>query len=471
MKAAEADRSGQDAGLTARLTARFRGASLTARVLRSSGFATFGFAASQLIRLASNLILTRLLFPEAFGMMAIVMILMQGLTMFSDVGTTPAILQSKRGDDPAFLNTAWTINVARGFVLCAVAMALAHPLAWFYEAPLLAPLIMVSSLTLVVQGLLPTKMQSAQRHLRLGRMTLLDIVTQLAGIATAVALALWLQSAWALVWSGLISMIVQLIISQRFLPGPRNRLQWDRDAGRELIRFGKWIFLATVCGFVFTQSDRIILGKLLDLELLGIYNIGFFLASFPLLMGGMVVSKVLIPIYRETNPAQSPTQSAKLRKMRLGVTAGLLLLQGAIAFSGIWLVDALYDSRYALAGPILTLIACMQMPIVIGLTYDQAALAAGDSRRFFLLALARAVMMVAGLLLGFWAGGLLGALIGQGVAMVLVYPVVVWMARAVGAWDRLHDGAMAVLALAITLAALALHGGALAPLLAMGGAS
>ncbi|MGX9356406.1 oligosaccharide flippase family protein [Roseobacteraceae bacterium S113] len=449
--------------------ARFQGASLSARIMRSSGLTVLGFGASQVIRLASNLILTRLLFPEAFGMMAIVMILMQGLTMFSDVGTTPAILQSKRGDDPRFLDTAWTINVIRGFALCAFALALAYPMAWFYSEPLLAPLIMVSSVTLILQGFLPTKMESAQRHLRLGRITTLDIVTQLSGIISAILLALWLQSVWALIWSSLISMVVQLVINYVFLPGPMNRLRWDKSAGAELINFGKWIFLATVCGFVFTQSDRIILGRLLDLELLGIYNIGFFLAAFPLLLGNMIISKVLIPIYRETPPTASPENFAKLRKMRFAVTVTLLMLQAVFAASGIWLVEVMYDPRYALAGPILTLIACMQIPIVIGLTYDQAALAAGDSQRFFVLALARAVLMVVGLLLGFEAGGLFGALIGQGIAMVVVYPVVVWLARAVGAWDGLHDAAMAALGLLITAGALALHADDLAILRAATG--
>ncbi|MCH2163973.1 MAG: oligosaccharide flippase family protein [Marinovum sp.] len=443
------------------LVSRFRGDGLSAKVLRSSSLTVIGFSGSQVIRLASNLILTRMLFPEAFGMMAIVMILMQGLTMFSDVGTTPAIMQSKRGDDPDFLNTAWTIDLVRSFILCAVALAAAHPIAWFYDEPLLAPLIMVSAITLVLQGFLPTKMVTANRNLQLGRITVLDLITQLSGVASAVLFAWWLESVWALVWSGIVSMVVQLVINQRFLPGLRNRIQWERAAGREIISFGKWIFFATVCGFIFTQSDRIILGRLLDLEFLGIYNIGFFLASFPLLLGNMVVSKVLIPIYRESPPTASPENFANLRKMRFAVTVALLALQGVFGISGIALVDLLYDPRYALAGPVLTVIACMQIPIVIGLTYDQAALAAGDSRRFFVLALARAVMMVAGLVVGFWVAGLWGALIGQGVAMVLVYPVIVWLARAVGAWDGIHDAAMGVLGLVITIIALSYHAEAL----------
>ena len=74
------------------------------RAARGSVWTAMSFFAAQAFRLGANLILTRLLFPEAFGIMALVTVLLVGLTLFSDMGTGPAIMQSKRGDDPDFLN-------------------------------------------------------------------------------------------------------------------------------------------------------------------------------------------------------------------------------------------------------------------------------------------------------------------------------------------------------------------------------
>ena len=104
------------------------------------------------------------------------------------------------------------------------------------------------------------------------------------------------------------------------------------------------------------------------------------------------------------------------------------------------------------------MIAIAQLPVIVGLTYDQAAVAAGDSRDFFVLQSARAVLMVAGLTTGVMLGGLLGALIGQGIAMILAYPVVVWLARRAGAWDPLHDVVFAAVAVLIAMAAFAVNG-------------
>ena len=417
----------------------FNGDGLKSRLIRSSGLTVIGYGSSQVLRLASNLILTRLLFPEAFGMMVLVSVFMMGLAMFSDLGIGPSIMQNKRGDDTDFLNTAWTIQVIRGIILWIIAAALAWPMAWFYSAPELFLLLPVASLTLIISAFLPTRIETAHRHLKLGRVTVIDIATQVIGIVSAVLLAWWLQSVWALVISGLIGAAAQLIAYDYFLPGERNKFRWEKPAADELIRFGKWIFLSTIAGFALSQGDKIVLGKFLSLEQLGIYNIGYFLASFPMLLGAMVIGKVLIPIYREKPPSESIQNFRKLQKMRFTLTGLIFVLVLFFAMSGVMLVNLLYDSRYASAGAVVVLIAVLQLPQIIVLTYDQAALATGDSKRFFVLAATRAVLMVVGLLVGIQLFGLTGALLGQGLSMLAAYPVVVWLARKQGAWDPLHD--------------------------------
>ncbi|MGH1412300.1 MAG: oligosaccharide flippase family protein [Pelagimonas sp.] len=434
--------------------AKFQGSSLGARVLRSSVLTIGGFGMSQMIRLASNLILTRLLFPEAFGLMALVMVFLMGLGQFSDVGVTPAIMQSKRGDDRDFLDTAWSIQVVRGFGLWLVACACAWPMTWVYGQDLLLQMLPVSALTLLITGFRPTKMVTANRHLNLGRVTLLDMVTQIVGVTVGIGLALWTHSVWALVIAGVVGALVEVVINWRYLPGPSNKFHWEKSAARELIGFGKWVFLATVCGFFFSQADKILIGKFVPLDMFGIYNIGFFWASFPMMLGGMVTQKILIPIYRETPPTESRENFLKLRKMRVAVSLLLMGFVGIFAVMGVWIVDLLYDHRYLDAGAIAVILAIAQMPMLIVMTYDQAALAAGDSKRFFVLAAARAVLMIACLLIGLEASGLLGALIGYGAAFVLAYPVVVWLARRMGAWDPLHDLGFA--AVGLGLAAMAL---------------
>jgi len=429
------------------------GGSLTARAVRSSMLTISGYGFAQVVRLLSNLVLTRLLFPEAFGLMGLVAVFLTALTMFSDFGIGPSIAQSQRGDDPDFLDTAWTLNLLRGGVLFALGCALAWPVAAFYDEPVLAGMLALASVQFLIAALMPTRRETATRHLMLGRVTLLEMIAQLISLAVLVALAFWFRSVWALVWGTLVGVAVQVALMSAFLPGQRNRLCLDRLAVRELLHFGKWIFLSTICGLLLSQGDKLILGKFLPLDAFGVYGIGFFLGSFPMLLGMVLITRILIPIYRDRPPGQSRENFLKLRKMRNMISASLMAMLAIVALSGPWLVELLYDDRYRDAGAIVVLVACVQIPVIIGLTYDQAALAAGDSRRFLLVSATRAVLVVAGIFIGVQMAGLPGAIIGQGLGTLAAYPALVWLAVRLEVWDASHDLGFAALGLLCIMAA------------------
>lgn len=439
---------------------------MLARVARGSAVTVAGFGAQQAIRLGANLLLARLLFPEAFGLMALVNVLMVGLAMFSDIGITPSIQSSKRGDEPTFLNTAWTIQVIRGAVLLVAASALAWPMAWFYEEPMLLQLIPVAALSLLLASFEPTRVDTASRHMLLGRLTLIQIVAQLIGVAAMLWLAWTTSSVWALVLGGLVGTLATLVLAWTVLPGHSNRLQWDVSAAGELISYGKWIFLSTVSGFLVMQSDKLILAHFLSFAELGLYNIGYFLAGIPLMLGQALVGRLMIPIYRESPPDESRENFMRVRRLRLMLTGGLLAISAPLALAGVWIVDLLYDERYLSSGAVLVAMSLALIPQLITLTYDQVALARGDSRGFFLVTALRAVVLVGLLLALVPTTGKLGAAIAIAMTPLLSYPVLVRLARRHGAWDKLHDLVTILMALLLGVAAITVNAG---PLRALAG--
>jgi O-antigen/teichoic acid export membrane protein len=425
------------------------GEGLFARLVRGVGWTAFGFSAAQGLRLIANLIFARLLFPEAFGLMALVSVFLAGLTMFSDVGISSSIMQNKRGDDPDFLNTAWTIQVIRGVILWIGSCLLAWPAAQFYGEPLLAQLLPIAGLSLLIAGFNPTQIETANRHLKLERVVAVDLLSQVLGLAAMIALAWYLRSVWALVFGSVLAAVAKLILAHILLPRSANRLRWEPRSAHQLIHFGKWLFFSTALAFLIAQGDKAILGKYLSLDMLGIYNIGYFLASSPLLLGGAVISRTLIPLYRERPPGASAENFHKIRMLRFALTGSILALVLIMAFGGVWLVHLLYDPRYSAAGAIVVVIAFAQILQVVGLTYDQAALAAGDSRNFFFLFAARATVQVTFFIVGVETAGLIGALIGQTLGMFLVHPLIIALARKHDAWDPLHDAVFAGVGLAL----------------------
>jgi len=438
------------------------------RVLRGSAFVALGYGGSQALRLAANLVLTRLLFPEAFGIMALVSVVLVGLAMVSDLGIGPSIMQHARGDDPAFLDTAWSIQIARGGILWLATLALAWPAAAFYDAPELRALLPAAGLTLLIAGFNPTRIETAGRHLMLGRVTLLDLASQVLGTASIIGLAWAMESVWALVLGAIVGALARLALMHRFLPGPVNRPRWNPEAARDILHFGKWIFLGTICGFVMGQQDKAILGRYLSLEGLGVYNIGYFLASFAVMLGGTVAGRVTIPLYRALAAAPTEATARRLRWLRAGLTGGVLAALAAAGVFGPALVGLLYDPRYAAAGAVVSALACAHIPHAIGMSYDQAALAAGDSRRFFALLAVRAVAQTALFLIGVEVAGLAGALVGHASAHALTHPLLIGLARRYRVWDPVHDLGYALAGAAIAAGVIALHGPELAALARFG---
>lgn len=428
-----------------------------ARVLRSGFWLMLDYGSSQALRLLSNLILTRILFPEAFGLMALVNVVLVGLAMFSDIGVNAAIAQNPRGDDPDFLDTAWTIGILRGFALWSGTLLLAWPVARFYNEPDLMLYLPVAGVSLIIAGFFPTRIATANRHLQVGRLTLIDLATQVISIGSMVVLALLTRSVMALVLGGVINPAVRLVLVHLFLPGRGNRLRWEKSSVLELARFGKWIFLSTAFWFVTSQGDRAILGKFVSLETLGLYNIGYFLASFPYMLALALNHKLMIPVYRDKPTAASPQNFRRQRQLRIGMTGGLLVLLTAMAMLGPWLVDLLYDDRYFASGAIVTLVSCSLVPAVILLTYDPAALAAGDSRTFFIYSAARATAQVSLMLAGVVTFGLTGAIMAMGTAQLAVYPVLIWLSVKHRVWDWKHDAAFGALGGLAAAAALSVH--------------
>src|SRR5205085_11246795 len=81
--------------------------------VRGSVWSAGGYMVTQIVRLASSLILARLLMPEVFGVVSLLWVITFGLTRLSDFGTAQNVMQAKREDEP-FLNTVWTFEIARG---------------------------------------------------------------------------------------------------------------------------------------------------------------------------------------------------------------------------------------------------------------------------------------------------------------------------------------------------------------------
>jgi len=385
---------------------------LKAQAMSASAWALGGYMATRAIRLISNLILTRILLPEHFGIMAIVSLFTTGLQMFSDIGIGPAIIQNRRGDDPVYLDTAWTMQVIRGFILWGVSIALAWPFAMLYDnMEGLIYLIPAAGFGMVIVGFNSTSLVTLNRHLALGKEVVLQFCSKLGALAVMVVIALITRSVWALVIGGLVSAAITMAFSHTLIPGHRNRFRWDREAAQELISFGRWIFISTALTFLAVSSDRLILGKLISESALGVYAIAYLCYDVPRTLIQHMSQKVIFPTMSKVADLPREQFRNKLRRNRRRYLPVMMLGVVSLAAFGDWIIEFLYPDKYIAAGWMLAILAVGLWPRILDQTVSPALLVyqrlkynpAGSLIRLLLIAI---LMPIA-----FWQWGIVGAVV------------------------------------------------------------
>lgn len=398
--------------------------SLKALAVRGSVWTIAGQGAGQLIRLANSLVLTRLLFPEAFGLMSLVWVVMYGLEMFSDVGVGPAIIRDERGDEPDFLNTAWTLQVIRGGILCLGALAVSGPMAAFYHEPALAHLIPVAGLSPLISGFNSTALHTSRRRMEFGRLTILELSQQIVGFVVVVVWAYLRPTVWALVGGALAARAYNAVMTHVFLPGIRNRFHWERSALNTLVGFGKWIFFSSMLSFIAVQSDRLLLGHYLEMSQLGVYSIAVLLSDAVNNLALRVNHGVLFPAYGNIVQRDVERIRGVCYRARRGIDLLFILPVGSLMVLGTWVVGILYDERYHAAGWMLQIL-CIRVVMACALANGEACLVAlGHPKFAFAQNLGRALWIVTCIPIGWSLAGMTGVVWAVGLSQVPVLCVI-----------------------------------------------
>lgn len=354
--------------------------SIKKQAVRGTVWTIVGYGGSQVLRFGGNLILTRLLVPELFGLMTLVNTFLIGLSLFSDLGIRPSIIRSQRSDDPDFLNTAWTLQIIRSCWIWLGCCLIAWPVSQFYEDSRLLWLIPLVGVTTLMSGFSSTTLDTLNRKLEIAKLTQFDIIIQAIGLGIMVVWAYFQPSIWALVVGGLFSNLVKLIWSHRLDPERPNRIAWDKAAVQEILSFGMWVFVATAMTFLANQTDRLMLGKLLSLELLGIYTVAFTLADLPRQIVERLSSQILFPVISHYIDLDRQSLRQKILHKRWLLLVGLSFMVAGLVCFGDLFITFLYDDRYSAAAWMLPILALGLWPLILSVTISPALYAIGNPK-------------------------------------------------------------------------------------------
>ncbi|MCB9897829.1 MAG: oligosaccharide flippase family protein [Planctomycetes bacterium] len=337
-----------------------------------TGVATVG---ARGLGLVGNLVMTRILLPEAFGLMALATVVLQLLQMLSDLGVEPAAVRSPRIGDPRFLDTAWTVQIARELLLTAVACALAWPASVFYDQPELSWLVPVAALGMLLGGFNSTSLFVLNRELAQRELTLREIGSQFVALVVMVGWALVSPTVWALLAGGIARQAAMLVIGHRLGERRRHSFAWEPEAVHEIVHFGKWIFLSSAIGFLASRADPLLMKKFVPIGVVGIYNVAFMLQNIPQDLVNNVAGRVAFPALSHFAERPRAEMHERLLRNRRPLVAGLAVAVALMAGFGDVAVRILYSGPFEQAGWMLAVLSIGLWPRMLANTSAPALLA------------------------------------------------------------------------------------------------
>jgi O-antigen/teichoic acid export membrane protein len=412
--------------LNARISSLF--GNIPRPTLARIGWATGTFGLIQVLRFANNVILARLLSPPLFGLMLIVNSIRTGVELISDVGINQNIVSNKAGHTPDFYDTAWTIKVVRGVALGAFFMLTGKLFANFFEQPQLSIIMPVIALTFVFLGFQSTSSALLQKQKTIARNTIFEVIVAAISLVVHVALAIVSPTIWALVLGSVITSAAALITSYLIIPGTRHRFMIEPVSAREIIVFGKWIFLSSIIYFLAMNFDRLYFAKLISLAELGIYSIARSLAD---MLSTLVVRSSYMVLFPSVAAMQTtaPELRAKLLQGRRMILVLVALGLGCFVAISDVVVNLLYDQRYGSAGLILPVLLLGVWLAILSTVNDSVLLGMGKPGYTTGANAAKLVTLVIGVPIAFSYWGLIGAVLILNVGEAVRYLVLWWFGR------------------------------------------
>ena len=389
---------------------------LAGRTARGGAITVTSYGLKFMITLAATIVMARLLTPRDYGLIAMVVVVTNYLTMFKDMGLSLATVQRPEITYDQISTLFW-VNVALSVSLTLLTILVAPALAYFYGEPRLVLITVATAMGFILGGLSVQHEALLKRQMRFTDLAAISIVSLLCGYAVGIGLAWNGAGYWALVASQLSLIGTNTMgtwILSRWIPGrPR------RYAGiRPMLAFGRNVTGFATVNVLAKNFDVLMLGRYWGAQNLGLYNKAYMLLSIPVDQTNEPFNSVAIPALSRLADSPERYREAYLRILEKVALLTMPVVALMIATSD-WLVYLVLGPQWTQSGRLLMIlgIAGLFQPIIN--TISWLFVTQGRTRHMFHWALMSAPITVVAVVAGLpW--GPLGVAIAYTAARLLV---------------------------------------------------
>lgn len=388
---------------------------LQSKATRAIAHLGLGGAMGKVISLSTTVILARMLSPEDYGVMTLAMIVISFVGFFNEVGIGAAIVQ-KSELTITEVNGCFVIALITSFMLSLLTILTSGLAARFFKTPQLEAMISVLAVAFILGALSTVPMAFLRKEMQFKTIAALNVSGVLMLSLVSIVLAAYGFGAWSLVWGFIASSTTQAL-------GAYWKSSWRPKGGvdireaAELVFYGLHVTTSRIFWYIYTNADKLIIGRLLGVRPVGIYDMALGLATLPSSQVTSLVTNVASPLFAKLQN-DLPQISSVIQKLSRGIAyITYPVLIGMLVCSKELVVVVLGDKWMDILIPFdaLCLLGLLKS---IDPLLSQVLISTGHARKLSAYTAICGVVMSLAIMLGATLDGLRGV----SIIWVLVYP-------------------------------------------------
>ena len=399
---------------------------INATIIRGAIWSAGTHITSIVIRFGSNVLLSRLLNPETFGILMIVGTIRHGIELSSDIGLSQNVVQNKSGSAPSFLNTVWVVQIIRSILQSVLVFVCAAWIADLYGVP--AEVFEISSVGIFIGAFTSTSIYLLHRNMQFAKFNLFELAMDACGAIIAICAALVSPTAVSLLVAAVVTQVLRTVASY-FLGPERSSFQFQKKFALEILYFGRWIFLSSMFFFFSTSFDRLYIGAVAPLALVGIYGMSRVLADLPATLVARIGYSVIFPLISASQQEVRSELRSRVSAVRIVFLLSVaLLIAFGVSFADI-AVRIIYDDRYRDAAWMLPILLFGAWSAILCSANEYALTGLGKPSYNTIGSAIKLVYCVCALPLAYQNFGMGGIVVASALSEIARYFALVWGAR------------------------------------------
>lgn len=389
---------------------------LRSKTVKAISHLGMGGVAGKLISLGTTLVMARILSPADYGLMAIAMVVIGFVGFFNEVGIGAAIVQRAKLTDSE-VNGCFAVALMASLVLFTGTNLASDVVAGFMGNPRLGPMISVLSIAFVLGAFGTVPQALLRKEMRYKAVAAIAILAVVVQSVLALVLAWYGFGVWSLVWSFVVSSAIQSL-GAFWLVSWRPIGRYGIREAASLVMYGLHITNTRVFWYLYTNADKVVVGKILGERAVGIYDMAFSLATLPTSQITPLATNVAGPLF-----SRLQDDMPRLSMVVLHFTRGIAYIAypaliGMLVSSRELVAVLLGDKWNDLLVPFSAL-CLMGLIKSVDPLLSQVLISTGHAKKLAAYTMMCGIVIAVSMVVGALAGGLLGV----SLVWCVVYPI------------------------------------------------